>query len=251
VAAVAQPTIQEPISYIAPTLPSASSLLTLPLEAALQSTRWARALTPEQYARACAETIDRMVPAGGYVARRGEPVEAWLGVVEGLLKINADSAAGKSVTFAGVPTGGWLGEGSLLKDEPRRYDVVALRDSRVALMPRATFEWLLNSSITFNRFLLEQLNERLGQFIAMVEYDRLLDIDARVARCLAALYNPLLYPGTARQLEISQEEVGYLSGASRQRVNQALQVLEREHLLKVEYGGITILDVEGLRHFRA
>jgi DNA-binding GntR family transcriptional regulator len=45
--------------------------------------------------------------------------------------------------------------------------------------------------------------------------------------------------------------VGYLSGASRQRVNQALQVLEREHLLKVEYGGITILDVEGLRHFRA
>ena len=150
-----------------------------------------------------------------------------------------------------MPTGGWLGEGSLLKDEPRRYDVVALRDSRVAFMPRATFEWLLDNSIAFNRFLLVQLNERLGQFIAAVEYDRLLDIDARVARCLAALYNPHLYPGTARLLQISQEEIGYLSGASRQRVNQALQVLEREHLLKVEYGGITILDVDGLRGFRA
>jgi hypothetical protein len=85
----------------------------------------------------------------------------------------------------------------------------------------------------------------------MVEHDRLLDIDARVARCLAALYNPVLYPGTTSVLQISQEEVGYLSGASRQRVNQALQVLEREHLLKVEYGGITILDVDGLRSFRA
>ena len=223
----------------------------VPLSEALRVTRWARALTAEQFSRVCAETTERSVPAGGYIARKGEPVDAWLGVIEGLVKIHADSAAGKSVTFAGITSGGWLGEGSMLKDEARRYDVVALRDSRVAFMPRLTFEWLLNSSIPFNRFLLEQLNERLGQFIAMVEHDRLLDVDARVARCLAALYNPLLYPGTTRQLQISQEEVGYLSGASRQRVNQALQVLEREHLLKVEYGGITILDVEGLRHFRA
>ncbi|HEY4370742.1 MAG TPA: Crp/Fnr family transcriptional regulator [Burkholderiales bacterium] len=218
---------------------------------ALRSTRWSRELTPAQFERVCAETTAREVAAGAYIARRGEPVDAWLGVIEGLVKINADSAAGKSVTFTGIPTGGWLGEGSLLKDETRRYDVVALRDSRVAFMPRATFTWLLDTSIGFNRFLLLQVNERLGQFIAMVESDRLLDIDARVARCLAALYNPLLYPGTARQLQISQEEVGYLSGASRQRVNQALQVLEREKLLKVEYGGITILDVEGLRRFRA
>ncbi len=185
------------------------------------------------------------------MARKGEPVEAWLGVIEGLIKINADSPSGKSVTFAGITSGGWLGEGSMLKNEPRRYDVVALRDSRVAYMPRATFDWLLDTSIPFNRYLLHQLNERVAQFIAMVESDRLLDLDARVARCLAALYNPHLYPGTSRQLQISQEEIGYLSGASRQRVNQALQVLEREKLLKVEYGGITILDLEGLRRFRA
>jgi CRP/FNR family cyclic AMP-dependent transcriptional regulator len=48
-------------------------------------------------------------------------------------------------------------------------------------MPRTTFLWLLDSSIPFNRFLLTQLNERLGQFIALVEYDRMLEPDARVA----------------------------------------------------------------------
>ena len=223
----------------------------LSLADALKASLWTHGLTAAQLERVTAETVERIVHAGKHVARKGEPVDVWLGVIDGLVKINADSASGKSVTFTGVPTGGWLGEGSLLKNEPRRYDVIALRDSRVALMPRATFEWLLDNSIAFNRFLLTPLNERLGQFIAMVESDRLLDIDARVARCLAALYNPHLYPGTARQLQISQEEIGYLSGASRQRVNQALQVLEREHLLKVEYGGITILDLEGLRRFRA
>ena len=148
-----------------------------------------------------------------------------------------------------MPAGGWFGEGSLLRTEPRRYDAVALRETRVALMPRATFDRLLGSSLAFNRFLLEQLNERLAQFIAMLEYERLLDPDARVARCLAWLFNPFLYPGIGPRLQISQEEIGFLSGASRQRVNQALQALEKQGLLRVEYGAVTVLDVEGLRRY--
>jgi CRP-like cAMP-binding protein len=96
-----------------------------------------------------------------------------------------------------------------------------------------------------------QLNERLGQFIGMVENERLLDPDTRVARCLASLFNSHLYPGIERLVQISQEEVGLLSGSSRQRANQALQVLEKEGLLRVDYGGIRILDLDGLRRFEA
>jgi CRP/FNR family cyclic AMP-dependent transcriptional regulator len=171
-------------------------------------------------------------------------------LIDGLVKMTNLSADGKPTTFTGLPTGGWFGEGSLLKDEPRRYDVVALRNSHVAYMPKATFNRLLDTSIEFNRFLLVQLNERLGQFIAMVEYDRLLEPDARVARSLAAMFNPHLYPGIGPQLQISQEEIGYLAGLSRQRANQALKTLEKAGLLRVEYGGITVLDLDGLRNSR-
>ena len=73
--------------------------------------------------------------------------------------------------------------------------------------------------------------------------------DARVARSLAGLYNPLLYPDQTREVQLSQEELGYLCGVSRQRVNQALQVLEKASLVKVEYGRIRILDLDGLRNF--
>ena len=215
----------------------------------LRAARWARALTPEQMRRAEAEVVEQHCPAGTAVCRKGEPAEVWIGVLEGLVKINAVSADGRSVTFTGVPAGGWLGEGSLLKREPRRYDVMALRDSRIARMPRTTFEWLLDSSIGFNRFLLEQLNERLGQFIGMVEYDRLLDTDARVARYLAEMFNPILYPGFSSQIQISQEELGYLTGISRQRVNQALQALDKLGLIRVGYAGIEIRDAAGLRAF--
>lgn len=217
----------------------------------LRASRWARALDPEQLQRVERAIVQRHCPAGGFVCRKGEAVEHWIGVIDGLVKMTNLSAAGKPTTFTGIPSGGWFGEGSLLKDEPRRYDIVALRDSRIAYMPRATFMWLLDNNIGFNRFLLHQLNERLGQFIAMVEHDRLLGPDARVAHCLAAMFNPYLYPGIGPQLEISQEEIGYLAGLSRQRVNRSLKALEKAGLLRVEYGGITVIDLPGLRSFAA
>jgi CRP/FNR family cyclic AMP-dependent transcriptional regulator len=217
----------------------------------LRATIWARTLNPAEMARVEASCHEQFVPKGGYVCRKGEPLDSWVGIIDGLVKINNFSSSGKSVTFAGVPTGGWFGEGSLLKDQIRKYDVMALRDTRVARMPRATFDALLEQSLPFTRFLLMQLNERLGQFIGLVENDRIEGVDTRVARCLAAMFNSHLYPGLEKLVQISQEEVGYLSGTSRQRANQALQLLEKEGLLRIDYGGIRVLDLEGLRHFQA
>ena len=219
------------------------------LQEALRSAIWAQSLTPEQMARVEADTFETFVPKGGFVCRKGDMVENWLGIVAGMVKMNNFSASGKSVTFTGVPPGGWFGEGSLLKNEILKYDAMALRDSRIARMPSATFHWLLESSLPFTRFLLMQLNERLGQFIGMVENERLLDLDTRVARCLASMFHSQLYPGLEPLVQISQEELGFLSGASRQRANQALQLLERQGLLRLDYGGIRILDLDGLRRY--
>jgi CRP/FNR family transcriptional regulator, cyclic AMP receptor protein len=215
----------------------------------LASSAWWLALQPAEREQVLGETEERRYGGGAVVMRKGETVDAWTGVIDGLVKINVVSASGKTATFTGVGPGGWFGEGSLIKNEARKYDVVALRDTRVAWMPRRTFDRLIDNSIAFNRFLLTQLNERLGQFIGMVEYERLLEPDARVARCLAELFNPHLYPGHRATLEVSQEEIGYLSGVSRQRVNQALQTLARAHLLEVGYGGVRILDIEALRRY--
>jgi len=210
---------------------------------------WAESLETAALDRAMRETVVREVNPGESVCRVGEAVEYWNGVIDGLVKINKISVEGKSITFTGVPRGGWWGEGSLIKREARRYDVTALRKSRVAYMPRATFEWLIDNSIPFNKFLIKQLNERLGQFIAAIEHERLLDPDARVARAIASLFNPILYPGAGPEVQISQEEIGYLSGSSRQRANQALQLLEKAGLLRLEYGSIRVLDLEGLQRY--
>lgn len=218
-------------------------------EELLRSSQWGQALTATEMSRALAGTCERSYAAGAFICMKGEPVDYWMCIIFGLGKMASHWTTGKTTSLTGISSGGWFGEGSLLKNEARRYDVMALRETRVAFMNRATFLWLMDHSIPFNRYLITQLNERLGQFIGMMENERLLDPDARIARCLAALFNPVLYPGTNRLLQISQEELGYLAGVSRQRANQGLKALEDAGLVRSEYGGINVLNLDGLRHF--
>ena len=210
---------------------------------------WFRVLDDEQKSRVERDLTVQQASAGSIIERKGELAQAWIGVLGGLVKVSVGNAEGKVASLTGVPAGGWIGEGSLLKREVRKYDIVALRDSVVARLPAATFDWLLDTSIPFNRYLLHQLNERVAQFIGKAEYDRLLDPDARVARCLAELFNPLLYPGMGMRLAITQEEVGYLARVSRQRANQALRKLEEAGLLTVEYGAVRVLYLDGLKQY--
>ncbi|MFM7532780.1 MAG: Crp/Fnr family transcriptional regulator [Rubrivivax sp.] len=215
----------------------------------LKGIPWLAVLDPEHSRRALDDLRVVEVQSGEVVCRTGRPPSLWLGVVDGLLKMSNDTALGIPITFMGIPPGGWFGEGTLLKREPYRYNILALRRSLVAGLTIETFDLLLDQSIAFNRFVMMQLNERLGQFIGAREIDRLSHPDQRVARSLAALFHPTLYPGVGRILRITQQELGYLVGLSRQRVNQALLTLQSRGVIVVEYGGVRVLDLPSLRRY--
>jgi len=218
------------------------------LEVLLQNSPWMLGLNAAQQDKVRSDIQIKRIPAEGFVCRRGQAADYWFGVISGVVKINNIAANGKSTTLLGLAPGAWFGEGSLLKEESRRYDAVTLRDSDLALMHKSTFLWLLDNSIFFNRFLISQLNKRLGQFIGAMENERLLDVDARVARSLAAMFDAW-YPQQTMMLKISQEEVGQLAGLSRQRVNTSLKVLEECGLIRVSYGEIHVIDLEKLSTF--
>ena len=208
---------------------------------------WLKLLTQAERERIVSQLVVSDPIPGDYVCRMGRPATYWFGVVEGLLKMSADSASGRTITYTGVPPGGWFGEGTAIKREPYRYNIQALRKSTVAGLPVATFDWLLDNSIGFNRFVMNQLNERLAQFIEAREIDRSNDPDVRVARNLATLFNPTLYPGVGEMLRITQQELAYLVGLSRQRVNVALNRLEEQGAIRIEYGGMRVLNLAALR----
>ena len=211
---------------------------------------WLHLLDAEARRRTVASMQVADAEPGEFVCKIGRPATYWFGVIDGLLKMSNDSSLGFAITFTGIPPGAWFGEGTLLKRESYRYNIEALRKSIVAGLPVETFEWLIERSIPFNRYLMNQLNERLGQFIAAREIDRLNDPDTRVARSLAALFHPVLYPGVGTLLRITQQELGYLVGRARQRVNEALREVQGRQLIRIEYGGLRVLDLAELRGFQ-
>jgi CRP-like cAMP-binding protein len=155
---------------------------------------WLKLLSAAERERAVEDLKVTDADAGDFVCRTGRTVTYWFGVVDGLLKMSTDNVDGQTMTFTGIPPGGWFGEGTALKRESYRYNFQPVRESLVAGLHVDTFHWLLDHSIGFNRFVMNQLNERLGQFIAAREIDRMTNPNIRVARSLAALFNPVPTP---------------------------------------------------------
>ena len=213
----------------------------------LQASAWFPLLGPDAQQQVLDSVREVHLPAGAALCRRGDTPLHWYGTIDGLLKWSVTSDSGRSVTLGGLSAGSWFGEGTLLRGAPRTADIIALRPSRVALLPLEVFEWLHATERSFDHFLLRQINERMHWFLGNFTAHHLLDTDSQVARALAGLFHPWLHPGSDPHLQVSQEEIANLSGVSRQRCNAALKRLEAAGVLQIEYGGITVLDVDSLR----
>lgn len=212
----------------------------------LQAQPWFAQLPLPDQARIAQRAFTRSGKKGETLLAAGAPVDGWYAVLQGLVKLQSQSVEGRLSTFLGVPGGEWFGEGSVLKSEPRRYDVIALRDSELLCLPRAEFDELRASSLVFNQALVAQLNLRLGQAMAIIEAGRLRNPEHRVAQYLS----PLFWPGM-RQLRLTQEELGHLAGLSRQTVNRVLRSLEQQGLVSLAFGGVAIRDGEALSAYLA
>jgi CRP/FNR family cyclic AMP-dependent transcriptional regulator len=233
------------------TLTHSANQQTAAIALKLGNVPWMQSLPANVRMRVASEAYQSFHPEKEVVAAKGEPAHSWIGVMDGLLQIRGVFRSGKVVMFAGIPAGSWVGEGSVLKREPRRYDIVAIRPTRAIHIPRATFWWLLETSIEFNHFILQHINERLSQYIWMVETDRYSDPVTRLARALSGLYNPVLYPSMGSIVPLSQEELGELAGLSRQSVNAAIKKLDALGFVRAAYGGLLVKDIIGLRNYES
>jgi CRP/FNR family cyclic AMP-dependent transcriptional regulator len=205
---------------------------------------WFASLAAEHQARLLERTFTQDGRKGEVLLPAGVPVKGWYAVLSGLVKLQSMSPEGRVSAFLGVPDGEWFGEGSTLKTEPRRYDVIALRDTTLLCLPRALFDELLATSLPFNHFLVAHLNRRLGQAMTIIEAGRLRAPEQRVA-----LYLSRVFWQGRRKLLLSQEELGLLAGLSRQTVNKALQTLEGLGLVSLEFGRVALLDEQALAAF--
>lgn len=212
----------------------------------LQQHAWFTQLPPDRQAHVAERTFTMGGVKGDVLLHAGETVKGWYAVLSGLVKLQSTSGQGRVSAFLGVPDGEWFGEGSTLKAERRRYDVIALRDTVLLCLPRAQFDDLLANSLPFNHFLVSHMNLRLGQAMTIIEAGRLRAPGQRVA-----LYLSRVFWHGRRRVVLSQEELGHLAGLSRQTVNRALKSMEEQGLVSLDFGRVTILNEDALAAYAA
>ena len=82
---------------------------------------WSRELNEREAEVARAGIVEKSYRANEYIFMRGDRFEYWTGVVTGLARMGIVSRGGKATSFTGLTDGAWFGEGTVLKDEARRY----------------------------------------------------------------------------------------------------------------------------------
>ncbi|ONN67909.1 cyclic nucleotide-binding protein [Herbaspirillum sp. VT-16-41] len=216
---------------------------------ALQQTPWFSLLERSSQQLILNESKELEVEAGSFVLRAGDSPVGWFSVLEGLLKWSAIAEDGRSVSMAGFSPGSWFGEASLVRGEPYDYHAIALRKSRVLIVPQSTCHQLFREQIAFSNAVMRQLAERVNYFMGTFSAQILSNMEVKIAQTLASMFNKELHPRRQPHLGITQEELANLCGVSRQRCNLVLNRFARSGMLTIEYAGITVIDLERLRSF--
>lgn len=208
-----------------------------PARSFLQSQTWFGALPTNQQDDLEAQTFPLSARRGQTILQANERTQGWYGVLRGLVRISAPATAGRRSDFLGVAAGEWFGEGAALKNEMRRYQVVALRDTELLCLPSAAFNQLQATNLPFNQCVVTCLNLRLSQAMAMIHAGRTRSPEQRIALSLSRLFW-----SRTRQLDLTQDELASLAGMSRQTANRVLNVLQEQGVISLSMNRIKILD---------
>jgi CRP-like cAMP-binding protein len=187
----------------------------------------------------------RRVDDGAMLSARGAPAEEWCGVARGAVRVSSVSLAGKQVTLTYVEPGTWFGDIALFDGMPRTHDANAHGATTLLVVRKADFKALLSLHVELYEALLRLNCRRLRLLFDTVEDLNTLPLSARLAKqilLLARSYGVQQGDEIRVGLQLAQEDIAQLLGASRQRVNQELKGFEREGAVRIEPTRLVVLS---------
>jgi CRP-like cAMP-binding protein len=227
-------------------------ILTIDEREAINSGRWFSTLSPSLRHDILRCAYVKRYKDSELICARGEPPEEWIACARGAVRVSSTSITGKQVTLTYVEPGIWFGDVAIFDGDRRTHDAYAHGDSTILCVAKADFKKILALHTELYEALLRLQSRRIRQLFGLVEDLNSLPLRARLAKQLLHLARsygvPSLSDGAEVRigLQLAQEELAQLLGASRQRVNQELKAMEREEAIRIEPGGLVIRKREAL-----
>ena len=223
-------------------------ILTMEEREAINSGRWFSSLSPSLRHDILRCAFVRRYLDGDLIAARGEPPEQWIACAKGAVRVSSTTLTGKQITLTYVEPGIWFGDVAMFDGDRRTHDAYAHGPTTIVGVSRADFQKILSLHPELYEALLKLQARRIRLLFGQVEDLNTLPLRARLAKQLAYLLRSYGTPVPGNEdelritLQLAQEELAQLLGASRQRVNQELKTMEREGVLRSEPSGLVVRD---------
>lgn len=227
-------------------------ILTIAEREAINSGRWFSSLSPSLRHDILRCAYVKRFQDGELIAARGDPPEEWIACAKGAVRVSSTSISGKQITLTYVEPGIWFGDVSIFDGDRRTHDAYAHGECTILCVAKADFRKILALHVELYEAMLRLHARRIRQLYGLVEDLNTLPLRARLAKQLIHLVRSygvasLSNPNEMRiGLQLAQEELAQLLGASRQRVNQELKSMERELSIRIESGGLVICNRDAL-----
>ena len=188
--------------------------------------------------------------AGTTIFERGDPGNSLFAVCSGTVKISNRSTEGKDAVFNLIKAGEIFGEIAMLDGHPRTADALAITDCDLLVIDRRDFVPMVTQSPEIALKLIEILCARLRHTSEQVEDLMFLDLPSRLAKTLLSLAaNPKA--AQDRKISITQREIGQIIGMSRESTNKQLRIWEEKKWVRLDRGGVAVLDPHSLEEIAA
>ena len=224
-------------------------VLTLDEQQHIDTGPWFSKLSPALRQAILARATVRRVPDGLMLTSRGAQADEWCGVARGAVRISSVSLSGRQITLTYVEPGIWFGDTALFDGLPRTHDANAHGDTTLLVVRKADFKELLARHVELYDALLRLNCRRLRLAYDLVEDLNTRPLSVRLAKqilLLARSYGIAQGEEIRIGLQLAQEDLAQLLGASRQRVNQELKGFEREGAVRIEPSRLVVLSRDRL-----
>jgi CRP-like cAMP-binding protein len=198
----------------------------------------------EQIVR-CAQV--RAYKRGAIVFTMGSPGSSLMAVLSGTIRITVPAADGKQLLLAVLHSPELFGELAVLDGKPRSADAVAETACAIAVLDRKDILEFLETHPRVWSKLVSVLCERLRRADEMLAEVAMLQLPARLAKALLRIVQDR--PGglsAKSQVPFTQRDLASMVGGTRESVNKCLSAWQREQVVEISDGQLTVLNTQAL-----
>ena len=185
--------------------------------------------------------IKRRFKRGEALVEQGQKSDALFILLMGRARVMTCDSRGREVILATLSQGDYLGEMSIIDNEPHSATVRAEVQTDVLMLGRAEFARCLTENASMSLVVMRGLVKRLRHADRKIESLALLDVYGRVAHALLDFAVADAQGQLLIKDKISRQDLAKMVGASREMVSRVMKDLEERGFIEALPNGATLL----------